>query len=338
MPRETHGREHGEELAGLAAGDHWPRGVSRAGGFHLPGTPLRFPGCDRPGLLFLGDVDQPAPRRGRRVLATPFTAAAIGARERGFDALHLGFGRRIRLGRMDIRLLPAGRGPGSALLEVGLHDRRIVYCGGVRLGRPFLGPGAEAAPCDLLLLDARVADPRPPSARRAGRQLADWAASVLPGGRPVIACGNLTAALEAARSLLDAGLPVRAFRPLYEMLCRLAVHDFPTPGLHRLEEELPDGEVVLHAAGAWPSTRLAGSTGAAVAHAGPGRACPEWAALTFRLGEGEDRPGLVSFVRQTGATEVALGPGCDDETAAAILRTGVRVHRPPRPTQIPLPL
>ncbi|HUT79182.1 MAG TPA: hypothetical protein VM285_15900 [Polyangia bacterium] len=338
MPRETTRREDGHELADLTAADHWPRGISRTGGFRLPGTPLCFPGCERPGLLFLGDMDQPAPRRGQRVLATPFTAAALGAKERGLDALHLGFGRKIRLGRMDIRLLPAGRGPGSALLEVGLLERRIVYCGGVRLGRPFLGPGAEAASCDLLLLDARVADPRPPSARRAGRQLADWAAASLTGGRPVIACGNLTAALEAARSLMDAGIPLRAFRPLYEMMCRLEGHDFPLAGLHRLEEELPDGEVVLHAAGLWPQTRAALTAGLSVAHAGPGRACPPWAAQTFRLGEGEDRPGLVTFVRETGAAEVALGPGCDDETASAIRKTGVRVHRPPRPTQIPLPL
>jgi hypothetical protein len=338
MSPETNGEGRGDGLAGPTAADHWPRGVSSAGGFRLPGTPLCFPGCERPGLLFLGDVDQSAPSRGQRVLATPFTAAALGAKERGLDALHLGFGRRIRLGRMDIRLLPAGRGPGSALLEVGLHERRILYCGGVRLGSPFLGSGAEVPPCDLLLLDARAADPRPPSARRTGRQLADWAAAALPGGRPVIACGNLTATLEVARSLADAGLPVRAYRPLYEMLHRLEEHDFPLAGLHRLEEEPPAGEVVLHAAGIWPQTRAARTAGLSVAHAGPGRACPDWAGQTFRLGEGEDRPGLVTFVRGTGAHEVALGPGCDDEIAAALRKLGVRVHRAPRSTQIPLPL
>jgi hypothetical protein len=338
VPREPNAGKPREELAGPANADHWPRGVSRTGGFRLPGTPLGFPGCVRPGLLFLGDPDQDVPRRGQRVLATPFTAAAIGAKERGLDTLHLGFGRKIRLGRMDIRLLPAGRGPGSALLEVGLHDRRIVYCGGVRLGKPLIGPAAEIGSCDLLLLDARVADSRPPSARRTGPQLAEWAAALLPAQRPVIACGNLTAALEAARSLMDAGLPVRAFRPLYEMLCRLEEHDFPLAGLHRLEEELPDGEVTLHAADIWPSTRLARGAGLVVAHVGPGRACPDWAGRTFRLGEGEDRPGLVTFVRETGATEVAVGPGCDDEIVAAIRKTGARVHRAPRPTQILLPL
>jgi hypothetical protein len=272
------------------------------------------------------------------VLATPFTAAAIGARERGLDALHLGFGRRIRLGRMDIRLLPAGRGPGAALLEVALGDRRIVYCGGVRLGKPFLGPAAEIPPCDLLLLDAAVADPRPPSPRRTARQLAEWAASALPSALPVIACGNPTAALEAARALLDAGIPVRAYRPLYEMLCRLEEHDFPLAGLLRLEEELPAGAAILHAAENWAGSRLARSPGLRVAHAGPGRDRPAWAEESFRLGEGEDRPGLLEFVRRTGATEVALGPGCDDETAAAFVRAGIRVHRPPRATQIPLPL
>lgn len=338
MAKRSDCRPSGSRLAGPATADHWPRGISRAGGFRLPGTPLGFPGCTRAGLLFLGDPDQEPPRRGQRVLATPFTAAAIGARERGLDALHLGFGRKIRLGRMDIRLLPAGRGPGSAMLEVGLGDRRIVYCGGVRLGKPFLGPAAEIAPCDLLLLDAKAADARPPSPRRTGKQLAEWAAAALPGSRPVIACGNLTAALETARALVDAGVPVRAFRPLYEMFCRLEEHEFEAAGLHRLEEELPEGEAILHAADVWPGSRLAREPRLAVAHAGPGRACPGWAARTFRLGEGEDRPGLVELVRGTGAAEVALGPGCDDDTAAALAVTGARVYRPQRPTQIPLPI
>jgi len=272
------------------------------------------------------------------VLATHAVSAAVGARERGLDTLNLEFGRRIRLGRMDIRLLPAGRGPGAALLEVVLRDRRIAYCCGVRLGAPFLGSRVEIPRCDLLLLDVAPADSRPPSARGTGRQLAAWAASALPAGPAVIACAGLTAAMEAARSLMDAGLTVRAFRPFYEMLHRLEGHGFPLSGLHRLEEELPAGEVVLHSAAVWPTTRLACSSGATVGHAGQGRSCPAWASRTFRLGEGEDRPGLVEFVRETGASEVALGPGCGEETAAAIRKIGARVYRAPRSTQIPLPL
>lgn len=273
------------------------------------------------------------------MLATPFVSAAIGARERGLDTLNLEFGRRIRLGRMDIRLLPAGRGPGAALLEVVLRGRRIVYCGGVRLARPFRGPRVEIPSCDVLLLDPPIGDPKPPSAIRTGRRLADWVASELSAGSPVIACAGLTAAMEAARSLMDADLGVRAFRPLYEMLCRIEEYDFPLAGLRRLEEDLPAGEAVLHSAAAWPATRLARASGLAVARAGPGRDRPAWASRTFRLGEGEDRPGLVEFVRETGAREVALGTGCDDdETAAAVWRTGALVYRAPRVSQIDLPL
>ena len=116
----------GGELMQPRAIDRWPRGIACDGGFKLLGTPLGFKGSNHPGLLFYSSIDETVPLQGQRILATPFAAAAIGASARGLDALVLDYERKVRLGRMDIRLLSSGLGPGSALLEIGFQERRIL--------------------------------------------------------------------------------------------------------------------------------------------------------------------------------------------------------------------
>jgi hypothetical protein len=339
MPRDDRPANRAGGLIAPAAIDRWPRGVSCEGGFRLLGTPLGFHGSLRPGLLFLSSTDDRVPRNDQRVITTPFTAAAVGAEERDLDALTLGFGRKIRLGRMDISLQPAGLDPGAAQLEIGFKDRHIVYCGGIRLTAPLLAPAAEVARCDLLLLDVEPAEPRPTSPRRSGKKLAEWLAAELDRRRrPAVVCGSRSAALDTAFALSRLGAPVRACRPLFEMLRRVEHLGLSVPDLCRLEQSWPEAGVTLHYASLWPRATKSRAYKGPVAYVGPGRAKPKWAKASFRLGEGEDRPGLISYVKQTGTSKVALGPRCDQATAAMLARAGVTVYRVDRPTQIPLPI
>jgi hypothetical protein len=55
------------------------------------------------------------------------------------------------------------------------------------------------------------------------------------------------------------------------------------------------------------------------------------------MGEGADRSALVEFTLRTQAAHVALGPRCDEQTAAALEKAGATVYRVHHPTQIPLP-
>jgi len=335
MPRDDRPSRTDGGLISPAAIDRWPRGVSCEGGFRLLGTPLGFLGSSRPGLLFVSNVNDPIPRSNQRVLTTPFVAAAIGTENRELDALTLGFGRKIRLGRMDISLIPAGLDPGSAQLEIGFKDRHIVYCGGVRLTAPLFAPPAEIARCDLLLLDVAPAEPRPGSPKRSVSRLARWVAEQLDADQaPVVVCGNAGAALDAAHTLARLEVPARACRPLFEMIRRVEGHGLSFPRLRRLEQTLPERDVLLHLERIWTGRTKRGS----VAYVGPGREQPAWADAAFRLGESEDRPGLVTYVKETGASKVALGPRCDEATAAMLADAGVAIYRVGRPTQIPLPL
>ncbi len=318
--------------------DRWPRGIACEDGFRILGTPIGFGGARGASLRFISHVDEPIPVRGARILTTPFVATALDWKRRGLDALTLGYDRKIRLGRMDIRLLPTGLGPGAAQLEISFKERRIVFLGGIRLAGPIASPSAEFPQCDLLLLDIGPAEPRPPSPKHASAQIVKWLSSTVSSGRvPVLAAGSLTAALDTAWALRHADINVRACRSLFEMFRRIEEAGYSMPKLRRLEQELPRGDAVLHLGRIWPNSPMASKNSAAAAYVGPGRTKPPWAEIAFRLGEGEDRPGLVTYVKKTGASQVAVGPRCDEATAAMLRKAGISVYRVSDPTQLPLP-
>jgi putative mRNA 3-end processing factor len=321
------------------ANDRWPRGIAYEGGFRVLGTPLGF-GLARGGTLkYISHVDEPLPGRGERILVTPFAAAAMDAESRGFDSLILDYGRKIRLGRMDIRLFPSGLGLGSSQFEISFKDSRILYCGGVRLAQPLSAPPADFPRCDLLLLDVKPAEPRPPSPRRVADQIKEWTKKVIDDGcLPVFVCGTLGAAFDLAWTLRMLEVPIRAVRPLFEMFRRVENFGFSIGGLRRLERPWPLGDCVIHLERLWKKLDPAMEKNTRVAFVGPGRQAPEWADTAFRLGEGEDRPGLVSYVKQTGATQVALGANCDEMVARLLSKAGINIYRVQHPTQMPLPL
>lgn len=328
-----------DSLIRPAATDRWPRGIAYEGGFRILGTPISFGRTHGATLRFISNVDEPLPRLGDRILVTPAAAAAMGAERHGFDALALGFDRKIRLGRMDIQLHSAGLGLGSAQFEVAFKDRRIVFCGGVRLTQPLACQPVVLPRCDLLLLDVEPAEPRPPSPRRVAPKIRAFVEEACASSRlAVLVCGSLSAALDVCSILQDLDAPMRAVRPLYEMACRVGPFGIALPGLCRLEQALPDHGVVVHLERLWLGARAAQQRDdLAVARVGPGRDEPAWAEACFRLGEGEDRPGLVEYAAGTGASQIAMGPRCDEETFALLEKAGLNPYRVSRPEQIPLP-
>jgi hypothetical protein len=321
-----------------AALDRWPRGVAYNGGFYILGTPIGLGNASKAGLRFVSGLDDPLPKRGRRIVAHRFVSSAIGASQRGLDALSLDFGRVIKLGRMELSLFPAGRGSGSAQFQVAFQENRILYCGGVCLRRPLFAEAAEVPTCDLLLLDAVTTSTRPPAPRRVAPKLLDWVEGVLSRGRlAVVGVGSLPVAFDVMWILRSLHAPIRAQRRLYECFRRIEEFVSFSPGLRRLEQRLPDLGVVLCPAASCAGWRLRGHGSAATAYAGQESSIPEWAEVAFRLGEGEDRAGMVSYVKQTKATKVALGANCEPGLAHLLAKAGITTYRVTPPEQIPLP-
>ena len=304
-----------------------PQGIAYERGFHILGTPIGFKGARNAELQFLSRVDDPLPRGSRSVLTTPFIAGAIGARKRGLDCLSLGYGRRIRLGKLDMRLFPAGLGPGSAQLEVAYKDRKIVFCGGVRLASLTGFSPAEFSKTDLLLLDVEPAEPRPPSPERVIGKLKQWLKETAARGQiPVLCFGSLDAVFAAGWALRDGDSPVYAHRSMYEMMKRVGDAGVTPAVVRRLQQRPPKGSTVFHSSRLWPHSKLRGR-GLRTAYVGPGRAVPKWASAAFRLGESEARSGLVSYVTRMQPSQIVLGPGCDEATSSALSKAGFRVFR-----------
>jgi hypothetical protein len=241
---------------------------------------------------------------------------------------------------MDLRLVPAGLGPGSAMLEVSFKEHRILYCGGLRTARPLASPSVENLSCDLLLIDVPASEPKPPSPQRTADRLFAWIASALARTElAVIACGSMAAAQDVLWVLREGGFDVRAHRPVFEASRRLAAQGLAMPQLHRLEQSLPVSGVVLYMADAWQCLPLAQTISmSSVAFVGPGRQTPPWSSASFRLGETEDRAGLLTFIQSTGAKQVALGPAADPSLCDGLSHRGIEVFRVSRPKQMPLPL
>ncbi len=293
--------------------------------------------------MFIGHPDEPAhttPRRGSRVLVSPVVSAAINAMGRGYDVLTLGYDRMIRLGRMDVRLVPAGLGPGSAQIEISLRGRKILFTSGIRLAQPIASqPSVEIPQCDVLLIDATPSTQRPLSPRRVSRQLREWVLTTSATHQTAVLCaGSRAAAIDIAWLLRDIDIEVRAHRSFFEMLRRIGKLGYTLPRLRRLEGVWPTSGIVLHRFERWPGSRLAASGRAPVAVVGPGIERPPWADAVFRIGEVEDRSGWVAYAKQTGARQVALGPGCDDAMAQRLSKSGVAVYRVPPSWQMQLPL
>lgn len=322
-----------------AAIDRWPRGIAYKNGFRILGTPLGFKNAMKSGLNFVSNLNDKPPGRGTRVITSRFLASVMDMEARGVDALVLDFGQQIRLGRMGIRLYPAGLGPGSTLLEITFQNRRILYCGGVNTHQPLNAPPCEIPECDILLLDVTTAEPRPPAPGSVTRPFLTWIQYIREKRRiPVIAYGNLTAALEVCWILASKGLAVRTTRNTFEILRRSAAHGAQTPKLHQLRATIQPKEVILISAERWPTSRFFGDPAVVCAYAGPGRGGnPFDADASFRLGEGADRPTLVSCVRETRATQVALGSDCDEALAKLLQKAGIETFRLAHPAQMPLP-
>jgi hypothetical protein len=113
------------------------------------------------GLRFVSSCLAPAGRRSDRVLSTAFTGRYHFGPERPF--LSAPVGATIRLGAAEVRLLPAGVGPGAAQLHFQSDDGVLLYTVGCRLSGTALAVPArfEVADVWVLRVDAAPGDGPP---------------------------------------------------------------------------------------------------------------------------------------------------------------------------------
>jgi putative mRNA 3-end processing factor len=120
------------------------------GGFHIdPARPVER------AVITHGHADHARPGH-RAVLATPGTVAIMQARygEAAGSLQPLGYGERLRLGEVELRLVPAGHVLGSAQIVLEHAGRRVVVSGDYkRRPDPTCAP-FEPVACDLFVTEA----------------------------------------------------------------------------------------------------------------------------------------------------------------------------------------
>lgn len=172
------------------------------GGFHIdPVHPV-----DR-AVVTHGHSDHARPGHGR-VLATPATLAIMRQRlgaAAGGSLQPLPYGEMIRIGGVDVRLVPAGHVLGSAQVVLEYGGSRVVVSGDYkRRADPTCAP-FEPVPCDVFVTEATFALPvfrHPPDSAEIGKLL--HSLSVFPERTHVIGvyalgkCQRLIALLRAA--------------------------------------------------------------------------------------------------------------------------------------------
>lgn len=290
-------------------------------------------------LRFVCSLNERVPRKNERILMHHTLLSAMGCEAQNIDVLAVNFGQKIRLGRMEIELFPAGLGPGSSQLKLSYRNRHIVYCGGIRLAKPLTSPPPEIPTCDVLLLDVTASAPKPGSPNRIAKELSDWLTTATKTNKTaVVLCDLKTAALDVLWVLKSHTARVYAAKPLYDLCRRLAGLLGRPNNLSRLEQTLPKEGILLLPEESWRKSKFFGSfTRDQVASVGAGTFSSEYASQLFRLGESEDRSGLAAYVKQTGATQVVLGQNCDEALLRVLKKDDLNVFRVTHPVQIPFP-
>ncbi|MGE0744567.1 MAG: ligase-associated DNA damage response exonuclease [Rhodospirillales bacterium] len=192
------------------------------GGFHI--DPSRA--VDR-AVVTHGHGDHARPNN-RAVLATAGTIAIMQSRfgDAAGGALQpLSYGETIRLGEVDLRLVPAGHVLGSAQIVLEHAGQRIVVSGDYKRRRDPTAAPFEAVPCDVFVTEATFALPvfRHPDAAGEIARLLDSAA-LFPERCHVVGAYSLGKCQRVIALLREAGYD----RPVYlhgaqRKLCALYV-------------------------------------------------------------------------------------------------------------------
>lgn len=292
----------------------------------------------------------PRARHGRRqILTTETTLALLGApgeRLRA-HALLASPGRPFVLGDLRLELFPSGHGPGATSLSCergvggaeGGPVTRVVYAG-------VIGPGdtPSVRSADALCLDATFGARRfafPPVAEA----LAEVRRLVLEtlgrGAAPLVLVDVGTSGLAVAATLGEAGVVVRAARPLVQAAAAHARAGIAGAAVQRFDGHLRPGEALLWPANAREAARL-GRLESPTAILATGQAADPVELARARADHGvalsdrADFADLLRYAEATGAREVALVGAPGDELARALEARGVSVYPVGPPRQIAL--
>jgi Cft2 family RNA processing exonuclease len=283
----------------------------------------------------------PRARAGRRkILTTDATLALSGpAGERlRPHTLVAAYGRPFNLGGMRLELFPSGYGPGAASLLCEQAGRRLVYSGPVGAVAP------EARVADALCLDGTFGSSRFtfPAIEEALASVVAFVTERLQAGQaPVVLSHARGELLACAVALARAGVALRVHRAVMVAAASYRGAGVTVPPLARFAGRLDAGEALLWPADARDAPALRRLAAPAFLLASGAAADPE-AAESARvdaavpLSTMADFAGLLRYVEETGAREVAVLHASDAELCQTLRARGIDAYPLGPPEQISL--
>ncbi|MBN2340213.1 MAG: hypothetical protein JXX29_23120 [Deltaproteobacteria bacterium] len=317
-----------------------PRGIICDRGFKILGTPLAFKNAKNPGLLFYADLDMTIPRGTKRVIGTALVMNALNAKHRNIDAIAVGYDRMFKLGNMELKLLPSGMGPGTALLEIKFKNKSILYTAGLRSAKSLSGEQVQPVHSDILLVDYAVSEHKSPAPKTAKAELLKWIHShraAESGIAPALMCGNRTSVFEALAAVADLDEPVIAHRSVYNLLRDTGVPFLAKHAISRMERKWPIRGIVLLMHSTFAGGRYRTDHQIPRCFCGPHSLAPP-DAMHIPFGEREHVRGLIKFAKQCNVHTVAISSIANEHTAAAFRKAGFDVFYSKIPEQLTLPL
>ncbi len=314
------------------------------GGIHLTGSILWCDADRRRDLTFISHSHVDEIGKNRRILTTDKTYKIITRGTGKIDALTSPYKRSFTLGPLELQMHPAGHVLGSAQLLVVRDGRRIIYTSDVNVRQTATSERATPVPCDVLAIPATYGVPMfrfPPREevlaaikRFVGDCLEDRAT-------PVLIANPMGTAQELMHVLGKADHRMRVHRSIYDLAKIYRELGVSIVNARRFQGTPARDEVVIfppilrkHA-----SIRKLKKYRTAIV---TGRAMDEsWVYrhrvdAAFPLSDTVDHDELVSFIRETGASEIYLSGGYVEELSAELRQAGCKVYSLVPPQQLTL--
>ncbi len=314
------------------------------GGIHLTDSILWCDADRRTDLSFISHAHNDFIGKNRRILATDKTVRIITRASGKVEALTSPYRRSFTLGPLTMEMHPAGHVLGSAQLLITRNDKRLVYTSDINPRQTATAERAKPIPCDTLVIPATYGLPiyRFPPREEVHQQIRAFVERCLEDkATPVLIANQIGTSQELMRLLGEAGFRLRVHRSIYDVAKVYRELGVSLPGSRRFAGTPARDEVVIfppilrkHAS----IRKLRKSQTALVSGnaADQGYVFRHRVDAAFVLSDTADYEDLITFIIETGASEVYLSSGFIDELSADLRARGVRVYSLVKPEQLSL--
>ena len=189
-------------------------------GIEIDGVDLPLDSTRKRDFAFVSHAHSDHVASHRKILATPETILFFRKRYKQILSRALQFGKRAKLGKVDVELFSSGHILGAAQIMIHHDDQRIVYTGDFKLKPSATVEPIEIRKCDVLIMETTYGRPEyvfPDRDVSIEMLLKFIKATRVSGYAPMILAYSLGKAQEALKIIGDEGYAASLHSSVYDM-------------------------------------------------------------------------------------------------------------------------